>query len=125
MGTFNKIFYYLKYISFILFLYSAIVLYPGFMELKIGIVCLILLVVYSLVTFIMFFYKSSFEQYNLLNNFVLCFLHFYTCFVAYKYSSIGDVFGVSNTYYFHLNFFVIALCLFTLTINKIILANTK
>ena len=67
----------------------------------------------------MFFTKSSGEQYSLLNNFVLCFLHIYTCFIAYKYDLIGDVFDASTT------FFVISLCLFTLTINKIILSNTK
>ena len=106
-------------------MYSAIVLYPGFISIKMGIICLVLLVIYSIITFIMFFTKSSGEQYSLLNNFVLCFLHVYTCFIAYKYDLIGDVFDVSTTSYFNLNFFVIALCLFTLTINKIILANTK
>ena len=125
MNAFRNFLYYFKYISFIFFLYSAIVLYPGFISLKIGTICLALLVIYSIVTFIMFFIKSSSEQYSLLNNFVLCFLHVYTCFVAYKYNLIGDVFDVSITSYFNLNFFVIALSLFTLTINKIILANTK
>ena len=51
--------------------------------------------------------------------------HIYTCFVAYKYDLIGDVFDASTTSYFNFNFFVISLCLFTLTINKIILSNTK
>ena len=125
MNAFRNFLYYFKYISFILFLYSAIVLYPGFISIKMVIICLVLLVIYSIITFIMFFTKSSGEQYSLLNNFVLCFLHVYTCFIAYKYDLIGDVFDVSTTSYFNLNFFVIALCLFTLTINKIILANTK
>lgn len=125
MNAFRNFLYYFKYISFILFLYSAIVLYPGFISIKMGIICLVLLVIYSIITFIMFFTKSSGEQYSLLNNFVLCFLHVYTCFIAYKYDLIGDIFYVSTTSYFNLNFFVIALCLFTLTINKIILANTK
>ena len=125
MNAFRNFLYYFKNISFILFLYSAIVLYPGFISIKMGIICLVLLVIYSIITFIMFFTKSSGEQYSLLNNFVLCFLHIYTCFIAYKYDLIGDVFDVSTTSYFNLNFFVIALCLFTLTINKIILANTK
>ena len=125
MNAFRNFLYYFKYISFILFLYSAIVLYPGFISIKMGIICLVLLVIYSIITFIMFFTKSSGEQYSLLNNFVLCFLHVYTCFIVYKYDLIGDVFDVSTTSYFNLNFFVIALCLFTLTINKIILANTK
>lgn len=125
MNAFRNFLYYFKYISFICFLYAAIVLYPGFISIKMGIICLVLLVIYSIITFIMFFTKSSGEQYSLLNNFVLCFLHVYTCFIAYKYDLIGDVFDVSTTSYFNLNFFVIALCLFTLTINKIILANTK
>lgn len=125
MNAFRNFLYYFKYISFILFLYSAIVLYPSFISLKIGTICLILLVIYSIITFIMFFTKSRGEQYNLLNNFVLCFLHIYTCFVAYKYNLIGDVFDASTTSYFNFNFFVISLCLFTLTINKIILSNTK
>ena len=125
MNAFRNFLYYFKYISFICFLYAAIVLYTGFISIKMGIICLVLLVIYSIITFIMFFTKSSGEQYSLLNNFVLCFLHIYTCFIAYKYDLIGDVFDVSTTSYFNLNFFVIALCLFTLTINKIILANTK
>lgn len=125
MNAFRNFLYYFKYISFILFLYSAIVLYPSFISFKIGTICLILLVIYSIITFIMFFTKSRGEQYSLLNNFVLCFLHIYTCFVAYKYDLIGDVFDASTTSYFNFNFFVISLCLFTLTINKIILSNTK
>lgn len=124
MNALKKFFYYFKYISFILFSCATIVLYPGFTSLKIGICCLVLVIVYAVVTFVMFFTKFHGEQYNLLNNFVLCFLHLYTCFIAYKYDAIGDVFGISMAY-FKLNFFVISLCLFTLTINKLLLANTK
>lgn len=124
MNSLKKILYYFKYISFIFFLCATIVLYHGFTSFKIGICCLVLVIVYAVVTFVMFFTKFHGEQYNLLNNFVLCFLHLYTCFIAYKYDAIGDVFGISMAY-FKLNFFVISLCLFTLTINKLLLANTK
>lgn len=125
MSTFKNFLFHFKYISFIFFLYAGVILYPSLVSMNIGICCLVLLVIYSITTFIMFFVKSSEEQYNVLNNFVLCFLHIYFCFIAYKYYSIGDAFGIANTTYFNLNYFVAALCLFVLTINKFILSNIK
>ena len=69
----------------------------------------------------MFFLKRNGERFNILNNFVLCLLHLYFWFIAYRYqASIGSFNDLNNTY-FTLNYFVTSLCLFTLTVNKFIL----
>lgn len=121
MNTCKNILYYFKYVTFVLFLYASIVLFPNLITLKMGIVCLILIILFSIVTFVMFFLKKSGEQFNILNNFVLCLLHLYFCFIAYRYqASIGSFNDLNNTY-FTLNYFVTSLCLFTLTVNKFIL----
>lgn len=121
MIIFKNILYYLKYFSFICFLIAAVIVYPSLMSFNMGICCLVLTVLYSIVTIVMFLSKNKGEQYNIFNNFVLCFLHFYFCFIAYKYYSVGDVFNDQNNLYFSLNYFVASLCLFILTINKFIL----
>ena len=125
MNFVNNLFYYLKYITFIMFLCAAIAIYPGLISLKMGICLLVLLIIYSVVSFIMFFIKRPGEQFNVLNNIVLCFLHIYFCFIAYKYQSISGTLGDINDSYFSLNYFVTSLCLFTLTINKFILSDNK
>ena len=86
-----------------MFLCAAIVIYPGLISLKMGICLLVLLIIYSIVSFIMFFIKRPGEQFNVLNNIVLCFLHIYFCFIAYKYQSISGTLGDINDSYFSLN----------------------
>ena len=73
----------------------------------------------------MFFVKNKNEENSLLNNFVLCFLHIYICFLAYRYSIVHNTMFSNVDMYFKVNFFIISLCMFILTINKIILANSK
>lgn len=121
----KEISYYLKYISFIPFLYASIIIYSGLVSEKMGICLLVLLIIYSIITFIMFLAKKKEEQYNIMNNLVLFFLHLYFCFIAYKYQTISTSLTDINSTYFTLNYFVTALCLFTLTINKFILLGTK
>lgn len=120
MSKCASFFYYFKYISFICFLYATIILFPDLISSSMGICCFSLILIYSLVSFVMFLGKFKGEQYNSLNNFVLCFLHFYVCFVAYKYQSFGNVLD-TNTAFFELNYFITSLCLFVLTVNKFIL----
>ena len=124
MNKLKEISYYLKYISFIFFLYSAIIIYPGLITQKIGICLLILIIIYSVVTFFMFLAQKKGEQYNTLNNLVLFFVHLYFCFITYKYQTISTSLVDTNNY-FALNYFVTSLCLFTLTINKFILSTSK
>ena len=63
MNKLKEISYYLKYISFIFFLYSAIIIYPGLITQKIGICLLILIIIYSVVTFFMFLAQKKGEHY--------------------------------------------------------------
>lgn len=123
MSLFRNLVYYFKYISFICFLYGIIVLYPGLLSLKMGICCLVCVIIYSIVSFVMFFAKFNGEQYGLLNNIVVCVLHGYFCFIAYKYSLVGSISIGINDFYFSLNFFVGCLCLVVLTVNKFIVSD--
>lgn len=124
MKIINTIFLYLKHITFIGFLYAGILIYPGLLESKVGICCLILFLVYSIVSFLMFFIKSNEEQNNILNNFVMTFLHVYFMFITYKYmSSVG--LELVNENFFPINYFIAGLSMFVLSINKFILWLSK
>lgn len=121
----SKCLLYLRHISFIAFLWAMIVLYPGFSKYDLGTLCFSFSFIYICITFIMFFVKDKNEENSLLNNFVLCFLHIYICFLAYRYSIVHNTMFSNVDMYFKVNFFIISLCMFILTINKIILANSK
>ena len=124
MKIIRTIFLYLKHITFIGFLYAGILLYSGLLESKVGICCLILFLVYSIVSFLMFFIKSNEEQNNILNNFVMCFLHMYFVFITYRYmSSVG--LELVNENFFPINYFIAGLSMFVLSINKFILWLSK
>lgn len=111
---------YLKYLTFICFLYAAVSIYPGLIKDKMGIVCLIFIVLYSLVTFFMIFVKSKEEESNVFNNIVTCILHFYFCFITFRYyNSLG--FKLDDSYFFTINYFIAALSMFILGFNKFIL----
>lgn len=125
MSKLNNIFLYVRHISFIAYLIAMIYLYPSFHTYSFGILCLALSMFYIITTFIMFFVKNDNEEKNFLNNFVLFFLHGYVCFLAYKFTSIYNVAFTEVDMYFKINFFIISVCLFILTMNKIILANSK
>lgn len=125
MKKVNNLLLYLRHITFIAFLWAGIILFPAFDKFDYGNLCFVFFIIYSIVTIIMFFVKPKFEQDNFLNNLVLCLLHAYFCFIAYKYSGVSDVFGVTNVFYFKLSFSISSLCMFVLTVNKFILANTK
>jgi len=124
MKIIRTLFLYLNHFTFIGFLYAGILIYPGLLDSRTGILCLVLFIVYSLVSFLMFFVKSKEEQYSALNNFVVCFLHVYFMFVTYRYtSSIG--LQLTNQMFFPINYFISALSMFVLSANKIILWLSK
>lgn len=124
MKIINTIFLYLKHITFIGFLYASILLYPGLLGSDIGKCCLVFVIIYSLVTFLMFFIKSKEEQNNFLNNFVVSFLHLYFMFITYRYiSSLG--LELTNKMFFPTNYFIATLSMFILSANKFILWFSK
>lgn len=124
MNKIRTLFLYLNHFTFIGFLYAGIILYPGLLDSNSGIACLILFIIYSLVTFLMFFIKSKEEQSNALNNFVVCFLHIYFIFVAYRYTSSVGI-QLTNQMFFPINYFISGLSMFILSANKIILWLSK
>ena len=121
----SKCLLYLRHLSFIAFLWAMIVLYPSFSKYTLGSLCLSFAFIYICITFIMFFVKNKNEENSLLNNFVLCFLHVYICFLAYRYSIISNTVFTNMDMYFKINYFIISICIFILTVNKVILANSK
>ena len=124
METLQKITNYFKYITFICFLYASILLYPGLVKEKMGIICLIMVIIYSITTFIMIFVKNKDEEKNIFNNIVISILHFYFCFVTFRYrNTIG--FQLTDTYFFPLNYFISSLAMLILTFNKLILWQNK
>ncbi len=125
MKKLSNIILYLRHVSFIEFLICIVILYSAFFRFDLGIVCLVISTIYIVITFAFFFIKNSNEQNNAFNNFVLIFLHLYVGIVAYRYLIISNSALMSNTTYFSYNFFMISLCLFILTINKIIICNMK
>lgn len=115
---------YSRHISFIAFLVAIILLYPSFEKTKYGTICFYISIVYIITTFIMFFIKNKQEETNLLNNFVLIFMHLYICFIAYKYQTIANYLIDSNTSYFSFNYIIISICITVLIINKLLISNT-
>ena len=108
-----------------MFLIATIILFPGFNKYNLGNVCLIVSLIYIVVTFIVIFIKNKNEEFSLFNNFVLCFLHLYICFVAYKYTIIGNYAISVNNEYFSFNFLMISICMGILCVNKLIIINSK
>ena len=125
MKLIRNILLYLRHISFIAFLVAIIILFSAFGKYYLGNVCLIVSFLYIIVTFIVIFIKNKNEESSLLNNFVLCLLHLYICFVAYKYSIIGNYPINVNNEYFSFNFLIISICMTILCLNKIIIMNNK
>ena len=125
MNNKKQLVLYLRHISFILFLLAEIVLYSSFEKFKFGKLCLIISLIYIIVTFIMFFIKNKYEESNIFNNFVLCFLHLYIYFVASKYYLVKDYPVINNSNYFSFNLLMISICMSILCINKIIIALDK
>ena len=125
MDNLKKTMLYSRHISFIIFLIAEIILYPSFEKFEFGKICLIVSLVYIVVTFIMFFVKNKNEESSVFNNFVLCFLHIYILFVAYKYYLIKDYAIISNTSYFSFNFLMISICISILCINKLLITIEK
>lgn len=125
MSRIKVILFYLRHISFIAFLISMIIMYPSFHNYNLGIVCLITSFIYIIISFITIFIKSSSEENSIFNNFVLCFLHMYICFVAYKYHLVGNYATDINNEYFSFNFLMISICMFVLSINKLIITSKK
>ena len=125
MDNLKKTMLYSRHISFIIFLIAEIILYPSFEKFEFGKICLIVSLVYIVVTFIMFFVKNKNEESSVFNNFVLCFLHIYILFVAYKYYLIKDYAIISNTSYFSFNFLMISICISILCINNLFITIEK
>ena len=125
MKKLNVFVLYIRHISFIIYLVAMIYLYTGFYKYSFGIICLVLSLFYIITTFVMFFIKNDNEEKSILNNLVLCFLHGYVCFLAYRYSNVYNVAFIDIDSYFKINFFIISICLFILTMNKMIIANSK
>lgn len=125
MNEIKKIMLFLRHISFIIFIVSITILYSGFFKYKFGKICLFLSFVYILLYFVFFLLKNKNEQGNMFNNFVLMFLHIYVSYIAYRYMLVANDAFTNGTTYFAYNFFVIALCLFVLSFNEIIICNTK
>lgn len=125
MKILKNVLLYFRYVSFIAFLVAIIIMYPGFHKYNSGNVCLILSFIYIIMTFIMMFIKNYDEENSIFNNFVLCFLHIYICFVAYKYHVIGNYAIDVNNEYFSFNFLMISVCMFILSVNKVIITSKK
>lgn len=124
MSIVQKMAFYLKNITFICFLYAAVVLYSGLIKDKIGFVCLIIVIIYSLVTFFMLLVKNKEEESNVFNNIVVSLLHFYFCFITFRYcNSVG--FQLVDSNFFTFNYFIVSLSMLVLTFNKFILYKSK
>lgn len=123
MKKLNKLFLYIRHISFIAFLIAIIVLYPSFKKYDLGNISFIISIIYIIITFIMFFIKNNYEETSFFNNFVLCFMHMYICYVAYKYYLIKDYAITGDGRYFKFNFLMISICMIILCFNKIFIAN--
>ena len=120
MSVMNKILFYFKYLTFAGFIYAGIVLYPGLISDNIGIICLVLMIIYIITTFFMFFIKSKQEENNTFNNLVICLLHLYFMFLAYRYVTLSGL-ELIEPRFFQINYFIASLSIFILTINKLIL----
>ena len=120
MKIFNIIVFYLKYLTFIGFIYAGVLLYPGLIVDKVGFTCLVLTVIYIVITFLMFFLKPKSEENNTFNNLVICLLHIYFMFLAYRYITLNGL-QLAEPKFFQINYFIASLSIFILSFNKIIL----
>lgn len=120
----NTLIIYLRHISFIGFVFSAIIIYPSLKTEKFGILCFSLILIYLIINTIMFFVKSRKELNNLLNNLVVCILHFYMLLIAYKYVYSIDI-QLANPSFFSFSYLIASISMFVLIINKFILISSK
>ncbi len=124
MKAFSLITYYLKNITFIGFLISGIILYTDFIKSNFGIICFVLFMIYSLISFILFFVKNKHESEHSINNLVVIFLHCYLMIVAFRYLN-GMNTVISNNSFFDINYIMISVAILTLAINKILVCFIK
>lgn len=120
MGIVSKLFLYGRHVSFALFLYAGIILYPDFVSSSFNLVFFGIFLFYSFLSFLFFFIKADAEQGNCFNNFVLCFIHIYFLFVAFRYESLMGL-DVSGDIYFFINYLSLGFVLLVLSVNKFVL----
>ena len=125
MSRFQNILLYTRHISFIAFIISIIIIYPAFNKFELGTLCSVTTFIYIVITFIMFLAKNKNEETHLLNNLVILFLHIYVYSLAYNYTLFENYAITDNLDYFKLNFLILSICISALTVNKLIISQSK
>lgn len=114
----NKIMYWLKNLLFILYLVSYIILVPNIFKIEIfGKIFLIIGILYTITFFILFLEKNDKLNYNIINNILSSLLYLYIFLIAYKYSTLKDMY-IFNTNYFKFNYIMITISTIAIIFNN-------
>ena len=124
MKIIKTIFVYLKYLSFIIFLYAGTIIYPKMNSSKLGIICLICYFIYIIFTFLMLFIKNKKENEHIFNNIVAIILHIYILIIAIKFDNYYNI-NMLIPNFFNINYIILSISMLMLTTNKFILLKQK
>ena len=117
----NKILYWLKNITFFLYMFGYIYLIPNIYECGfIGILFLNFGIIYILLTYYFFFKKDEKVNYNIPLNLLSIFLYMYVFLISKKYTELTPS-NIVNLFYFQVNYIVIIFATFGVCINNFLI----
>lgn len=120
MNIFNKIFYRIKNLLFLLFLYGNIKLIPKLNSVgTIGKIYLIMVVIYTLFIAYAYFKKSDQLNSNITNNIISMVLYIYVYLISTR------VLNIQMLHYFNVNYIIVFILMIQIFINSILLINNK
>lgn len=114
----NKVLYWLKNITFFLYIIGYIYLIPNIYDCGfIGRLFLNFGIVYILLTYYFFFKKDRKVDYNIPLNILSIFLYIYVFLISRKYIDLTTS-NIVNLYYFQVNYIIILIASFGVIINN-------
>ena len=117
----SKILYWLKNITFFLYMIGYIHLIPNIYDCGfIGRLFLSFGIVYILLTYYFFFKKDKNLNYNIPLNLLSIFLYLYVFLISRKYLDLTAS-NIVNLFYFQVNYFIIIIATFGVSVNNFLM----
>ncbi len=120
MNIANKVFYEIKNLLFLLFLYGNIKLIPYLKEVGIfGNIYLLIVVLFTLIIAYAYIKKSNKLELNIINNIASIVLFIYVYLLSSK------ILTIRQSYYYNINYLIAIILMIDIIINSLLLVNNK
>lgn len=118
----NKFIYWIKNILFFLYLYAYIKLVPNIYEVGVIGICFLLVGIFYILTMFYFYMKKDEKlNNNIPQNLLTIILYLYVFLVSYKYGTLSYLDDFAYLRYFQVNYFIIIISTFVLSINNFLI----